>query len=274
MFTLIELLVARSTSCFDHAQYRSGRRVLFSLFTLIELLVVIAIISILAALLLPALQQAKEKAREILCVSNQKQCHVGIMGYAEDYNNQLTVLWVVGGHIDLWTQFVSATGRGANGQRYVENPGVFGCPSNKHYDRIFSNWGFDNQGYGMYMDDQNLGFSKYYPFDPAQPYGDGYSPIFFGKVQKPASYVMLADSASNHGSFGWPNPGDGYMVANFKAKGGSNWNGRIRITHSKRNAVHTYFDGHVDSLTSQGLYNDTATKCKYFFAYDMTEFNY
>ncbi len=58
-------------------------------FTLIELLVVIAIIAILAAILFPVFAQAREKARQATCLSNQKQILLAIMMYTQDYDEML-----------------------------------------------------------------------------------------------------------------------------------------------------------------------------------------
>jgi prepilin-type N-terminal cleavage/methylation domain-containing protein/prepilin-type processing-associated H-X9-DG protein len=65
---------------------RSGRR---SAFTLIELLVVIAIIAILAAILFPVFAQARAQARAISCVSNAKQASLGVLMYAQDYDEAI-----------------------------------------------------------------------------------------------------------------------------------------------------------------------------------------
>ena len=65
-------------------------------FTLIELLVVIAIIAILAAMLLPALANAKEKAQRLTCLNNQKEMYVALHIYADDNKDKIPVHVTIG----------------------------------------------------------------------------------------------------------------------------------------------------------------------------------
>lgn len=91
-------------------------------FTLIELLVVIAIIAILAAILFPVFAQAREKARQISCVSNMRQIGTALRMYAQDYDELFP-------HLRLGPGDAGATWRNAIFP-YVKNVDIFACPSN------------------------------------------------------------------------------------------------------------------------------------------------
>ena len=100
-------------------------------FTLIELLVVIAIIAILAAILFPVFAQAREKARQVTCVSNLKQIGTAIMVYVQDYDETYPpVDYDVNGVRFTWYRYVEPYVKaGITSDSKNQRKSVFVCPN-------------------------------------------------------------------------------------------------------------------------------------------------
>lgn len=112
-------------------------------FTLIELLVVIAIIAILAAILFPVFARAREKARQSSCLSNVKQIVLGVLMYAQDYDERLPYASTWG---DLpWHTYL---------QPYIKNNQILTCPSKP---KLTQGYGWNYQNFGSITGDPLYG---------------------------------------------------------------------------------------------------------------------
>ena len=158
---------------FTHVSKRS--------FTLIELLVVIAIIAILAAMLLPALAKAREKARTASCMSNLKQLGLGTMMYTDDNKEMYPPTPAWGMYMDKLLPFIT-------------DKKVYACPSHtKMMPSSCSGGGCSNAGANAAYPDLGYGYNDYYNSYPDPATYVGLAGLSLARVTKPSSTVWMLD---------------------------------------------------------------------------------
>ena len=213
------------------------RRARKSAFTLIELLVVIAIIAILAAILFPVFAQAREKARQISCLSNLKQIGLGTMMYVQDYDETYPCGWHPAPGGDAWRSMWRVCL-----QPYVQKYGnqndpydssgytsgsIYSCPSQP----ANSSFGPTSYGYNAASSGLTNGWAN------GNNNQDGNSPNHYlgkaeAKLRRPANVVAYADAGEiyDQGRIAtldpnWHEGDDGSDCTGYETNDGANGTG-------------------------------------------------
>ena len=224
---------------------------LFLKFTLIELLVVIAIIAILAAMLMPALQQARERAKTSKCTANVRQVMMAHHSYS-DANDDFFVPYEydVGATQPVpWTAILTMYAKVINSTKIFECPAV----ANRAPLEVLMTY---NSGDALTQ--TKLTKSQW------QRCGAGYNYYYLGggktglktltkrvSVKRGSATIALADAAF-YKTYGDGNDQQGYyLISRVKA---SSKEGHIRVRHGGESDVNVaWVDGHISTLKANAV---------------------
>lgn len=184
-------------------------------FTLIELLVVIAIIAILAAILFPVFAQAREKARQTVCLSNMKQIGLAARMYVEDYDETWFPCWQNewdgAGHWYFKVSPYIKAGTGTNWSQVSMSNEIRWCPDG--VARAF------NYAENSHIDPMNWSTLIYIP-DSDAIFTHPSDTIAFGDTSQVEAWGWNAGSGYNW----WPGQMLGTSTPNNWAQTDADWN--------------------------------------------------